>query len=75
MPKQEPSIGRAPTAVRCNALLFDPDGVLIDSTPAVERVWAQWATAGADFVVNSCADVSVAETAGDLALQLKSINV
>jgi sugar-phosphatase len=27
----------------CGALLFDLDGVLIDSTPAVERVWRQWA--------------------------------
>jgi mannitol-1-/sugar-/sorbitol-6-phosphatase len=27
----------------CSALLFDLDGVLIDSTPAVTRVWAQWA--------------------------------
>lgn len=25
------------------ALLFDLDGVLVDSTPAVERVWRQWA--------------------------------
>ena len=25
------------------ALLFDLDGVLIDSTPAVERVWTRWA--------------------------------
>ena len=30
-------------AIRCNAFLFDLDGVLIDSTPAVQRVWAQWA--------------------------------
>lgn len=29
----------------CQALLFDLDGVLIDSTPAVARVWARWATA------------------------------
>lgn len=29
--------------VHCGALLFDLDGVLIDSTPAVERVWAKWA--------------------------------
>ena len=29
--------------VQCEALLFDLDGVLIDSTPAVERVWAKWA--------------------------------
>ena len=29
--------------VSCAALLFDMDGVLIDSTPAVERVWSAWA--------------------------------
>lgn len=29
--------------VECAALLFDLDGVLIDSTPAVARVWRQWA--------------------------------
>lgn len=29
----------------CRAILFDLDGVLIDSTPAVARVWARWATA------------------------------
>src|SRR6202167_771000 len=30
-------------AIGCSALLFDMDGVLIDSTPAVARVWHQWA--------------------------------
>lgn len=29
--------------VATNALLFDMDGVLIDSTPAVSRVWTKWA--------------------------------
>jgi sugar-phosphatase len=29
--------------VDCAALLFDLDGVLIDSTPAVARVWRGWA--------------------------------
>lgn len=29
--------------VNCGALLFDLDGVLIDSTPAVARVWTGWA--------------------------------
>lgn len=31
------------THVTCSALLFDMDGVLIDSTPAVARVWSGWA--------------------------------
>ena len=30
-------------AIHCSALLFDMDGVLIDSTPAVARVWHRWA--------------------------------
>lgn len=29
--------------VSCAALLFDLDGVLINSTPAVDRVWRRWA--------------------------------
>ncbi|HEX6822858.1 MAG TPA: HAD family hydrolase [Candidatus Sulfotelmatobacter sp.] len=29
--------------VQCEALLFDMDGVLINSTPAVARVWSRWA--------------------------------
>lgn len=29
--------------IECKALLFDLDGVLVDSTPAVARVWAGWA--------------------------------
>src|ERR1700692_2933318 len=29
--------------IRCRALLFDMDGVLVDSTPAVARVWTAWA--------------------------------
>src|SRR5437899_10320058 len=30
-------------AIGCSAPLFDMDGVLIDSTPAVARVWHRWA--------------------------------
>jgi mannitol-1-/sugar-/sorbitol-6-phosphatase len=33
------------TILKCRALLFDLDGVLIDSTPAVARVWHSWAIA------------------------------
>jgi len=29
--------------LQCAALLFDMDGVLINSTPAVARVWSRWA--------------------------------
>ena len=29
--------------IQCRALLFDMDGVLVDSTPAVARVWTNWA--------------------------------
>lgn len=29
----------------CSGLLFDLDGVLVDSTPAVARVWTKWAIA------------------------------
>jgi mannitol-1-/sugar-/sorbitol-6-phosphatase len=31
------------TTIHCDALLFDMDGVLIDSTPAVARVWSRFA--------------------------------
>jgi len=33
------------TEITCGALLFDLDGVLVDSTPAVIRVWSRWAIA------------------------------
>ena len=29
--------------IECRGVLFDLDGVLVDSTPAVARVWTQWA--------------------------------
>jgi sugar-phosphatase len=31
------------TVITASAMLFDLDGVLIDSTPAVARVWTRWA--------------------------------
>ena len=39
------------TTVSTQALLFDMDGVLINSIPAVERVWSRWA-AGRGFNVH-----------------------
>jgi len=29
--------------IQCSGVLFDLDGVLVDSTPAVARVWTKWA--------------------------------
>jgi sugar-phosphatase len=40
MPDQN---GASMIRVSTRALLFDMDGVLIDSTPAVARVWTRWA--------------------------------
>src|SRR5271168_2747195 len=31
------------TLIECGAVLFDMGGVLVDSTPAVARVWTGWA--------------------------------
>jgi len=33
------------TTIRCQAMLFDMDGVLVFSMGAVERVWSKWAVA------------------------------
>jgi mannitol-1-/sugar-/sorbitol-6-phosphatase len=33
------------TEIRCQAVLFDMDGVLVNSTDAVARVWRNWAIA------------------------------
>jgi len=31
------------TEIHCRGILFDLDGVLVDSTPAVARAWTKWA--------------------------------
>ncbi|HEV2617566.1 MAG TPA: HAD family hydrolase [Candidatus Acidoferrales bacterium] len=36
-------LNRTKTQITCRGLLFDMDGVLLDSTPAVARVWHHWA--------------------------------
>jgi sugar-phosphatase len=42
IPLQKGSDG-ASSSISCSAILFDLDGVLIDSTPSVQRVWTRWA--------------------------------
>src|SRR3974377_778893 len=42
------------TQILCKGLLVDMDGVLVDSTPAVARVWSRWSqkhNMDPDFVV------------------------
>jgi sugar-phosphatase len=36
-------VGSPATQITCKGLLVDMDGVLVDSTPAVARVWSRWA--------------------------------
>ena len=46
----------APPSLGCDALLFDLDGVLVDSTACIERTWRRWAAAhalDADAVVRT----------------------
>jgi len=41
------TMNRAPIILDCDALLFDMDGTLVDSTEVVERHWAAWAASNA----------------------------
>ncbi len=49
----------------CNAILFDLDGVLIDSTSCIERHWEEWAkdhNIDLDFVLQNAHGVRTIET-------------
>ena len=37
------SIASSPVEIRCKAVLFDMDGILISSLESVERAWRKWA--------------------------------
>lgn len=57
----------------CEAILFDLDGVLVDSTPCVTRVWAAWAREHGldpDYVVHVAHGQRTIETVRQLAPQL-----
>jgi len=40
---QRPGAAATTTSIHCQAFLFDLDGVLVDSTPAVARCWSRFA--------------------------------
>ena len=57
------------------AILFDLDGVLVDSTPAVERVWRKWAAEhnqDPDYVVEMAHGRRSVETIRVIAPELKA---
>jgi mannitol-1-/sugar-/sorbitol-6-phosphatase len=57
------------------AVLFDLDGVLVDSTPAVERVWRKWAAEhnrDPDYVVEMAHGRRSAETIRVVAPELRA---
>jgi sugar-phosphatase len=43
-----PNSSRTLTSLRCTAILFDLDGVLVDSAACVEETWRQWSRRGLD---------------------------
>ncbi len=58
---------------RCAAILFDLDGVLVDSTPCVTRVWAAWAREhglNPDYVVQVAHGQRTIETVRQVAPRL-----
>jgi sugar-phosphatase len=60
----------------CQAILFDLDGVLVDSTPAVARVWANWAGAHGlppEEVIARAHGRRSIETVRELAPQLNAV--
>lgn len=57
----------------CQAVLFDLDGVLIDSTPCVTRVWTAWANSHGldpDYVVHTAHGQKAIETVRRVAPEL-----
>jgi mannitol-1-/sugar-/sorbitol-6-phosphatase len=57
------------------AILFDLDGVLVDSTPAVERVWRRWAAAhnvNPEYVVSMAHGRRSVETIRVVAPEMKA---
>jgi len=61
----------------CQAVLFDLDGVLVDSTPCVTRVWTAWALQyrlDPDYVVHVAHGQKAIETLRKVAPQLDAVS-
>ncbi|MBT5494198.1 MAG: HAD hydrolase-like protein, partial [Alphaproteobacteria bacterium] len=57
------------TVIRAQAILFDMDGTLVDSTRAVEHVWSRWADRHAlssDMVLHTIHGVRITDSAKNL---------
>jgi sugar-phosphatase len=53
------------TDIRTQAILFDMDGTLVDSTRAVEHVgsrWADWHALSSDMVLHTIHGMRITET-------------
>ena len=58
------------TVIRAQAILFDMDGTLVDSTRAVEHVWSRWAdrhTLLSDMVLRTIHGVRITDSVKILA--------
>lgn len=67
----------SPAAIECDALLFDLDGVLVDSTACIERTWVTWAMRhglDASVVVLAAHGRRALETVRRLAPQLDAVS-
>src|SRR3712207_6730212 len=65
-----------PTTFTCDALLFDLDGVLVDSAELVERTWRRWAARHAldpDQIVRVAHGRRTVETVRLVAPQLDAV--
>jgi len=58
------------TVIRAQAILFDMDGTLVDSTRAIEHVWSRWADRHAlssDMVLHTIHGVRITDSVKNLA--------
>ena len=56
----------------CASILFDLDGVLVDSAECVERTWRRWATElSVDAVVERLTDLNITHDADHILTEIR----